>query len=65
MGSLRRCRGGFRTTGSGKVPGKVPNHGFREGSGTGSGAVGDNTWAYLDIFVLNIKEGFLLTPVTN
>ena len=32
---------GFR-----KVPGKVPNHGFREGSGTGSGAVGDNTWAY-------------------
>ena len=40
------------------MPGRLPNHGFREGSGegseprvpgrfrTGSGAVGDNTWAY-------------------
>ena len=41
MGSLPiwvpgRCRGGFRTTGSGKVPGQVPGQcsgtGFREGS---------------------------------
>ena len=27
---------GFRTLGSRKVPGQVPNHGFREGSGAGS-----------------------------
>ena len=38
--------GVFANIGSGAVPGRLPNHGFREGSGTGSGAVGDNTWAY-------------------
>ena len=38
--------GVFANIGSGAVPGGLPNHGFREGSGTGSGAVGDNTWAY-------------------
>ena len=31
-----RFRSRFRITGSGKVPGQVPNHGFREGSGAGS-----------------------------
>ena len=47
-----RFRGGAGAASepSGKVPGKVPNHGFREGSGTGSGAVGDNTWAYFHWF---------------
>ena len=45
MGSLPisvpgRCRGGFRTTGSGKVPGKVPNHGFRKVPGQVPGLLG-------------------------
>ena len=51
------------------MPGRLPNHGFREGSGEGSeprvpgrfregsgtdsGAVGDNTWAYnIYIYIL-------------
>ena len=37
--ALDRLRGGFGGQvpgGSGKVPGQVPNHGFREGSGAGS-----------------------------
>ena len=38
--------GVFANIGSGAVPGRLPNHEFWEGSGTGSGAVGDNTWAY-------------------
>ena len=31
--------GVFANMGSGAVPGRLPNHGFREGSGAGSGAV--------------------------
>ena len=55
--------GVFDNIGSGAVPGRLPNHGFREGSGTGSGAVGDNTWAYF--FFWFFKEQLKHPPPLN